>query len=126
RFRDVDVAESVQSGVGNENWFNQMALELFGLQFKYNRAYRQFCEAKGVLPATVKDWSKIPAVPTSGFKELEFSCLAAGDTATVFHSSGTTEQRPSRHFHSEESLGIYEESVRAWFRAGARLSPGAA
>src|SRR5205823_5466925 len=34
---------------------------------------------------------------------------------TVFHSSGTTEQRPSRHFHSPQSLKLYESSCWAWF-----------
>ncbi|HZL13230.1 MAG TPA: hypothetical protein VFC85_03720, partial [Verrucomicrobiae bacterium] len=33
----------------------------------------------------------------------------------VFHSSGTTEQKPSRHFHSAESLALYEASLWAWF-----------
>jgi hypothetical protein len=35
----------------------------------------------------------------------------------VFHSSGTTEQRPSRHFHNSRSLALYEASLLAWFQA---------
>src|SRR5208282_4521855 len=33
----------------------------------------------------------------------------------VFHSSGTTKQKPSRHFHSSESMQIYEASLLPWF-----------
>ena len=34
----------------------------------------------------------------------------------MFHSSGTTEQKSSRHFHSPESLSVYEASLWVWFR----------
>jgi hypothetical protein len=39
----------------------------------------------------------------------------------VFHSSGTTEQRPSRHFHSAESLAVYEASLWPWLEENCRL-----
>jgi hypothetical protein len=93
-----------------------MALVLFALQFQYNSAYRKFCEARKVFPNSVTHWSQIPAVPTTAFKELDLTCLPAEARTNVFHSSGTTEQRPSRHFHSAESLAIYEASLWPWFR----------
>ena len=98
--------------------FNQLALELFALQFRHNAAYRKICEAKagGLTPEVVEHWTQIPAVPTAAFKELELTCLAPGERTTVFHSSGTTEQKPSRHFHDAESLAVYEASLWAWFR----------
>src|ERR1035437_4924707 len=99
-----------------EKDFNQLALELFALQFNYNAAYRKICEARGLAPGVVEHWTRIPAVPTSAFKELELTCLAPGERTTVFHSSGTTEQKPSRHFHNAESLAVYEASLWAWFR----------
>src|SRR5437868_5145085 len=83
--------------------FDALALELFGLQFGYNTAYRRFCETRGVGPGMIKDWRDIPAVPTAAFKECEMSCLPADERSTVFYSSGTTGQRPSRHFHNAES-----------------------
>ncbi|HWW00864.1 MAG TPA: hypothetical protein VNZ64_14305 [Candidatus Acidoferrum sp.] len=95
--------------------FNALALELFALQFEHNGPYRRFCAARGASPQTVFDWSQIPAVPASAFKELELSCLAPEDRTTVFHSSGTTEQRPSRHFHNAASLATYEASLWPWF-----------
>jgi hypothetical protein len=95
--------------------FDALALELFALQFKDNAAYRKICEARGLTPHTVGHWAQIPAVPAAAFKELELTSLAPRECATVFHSSGTTGQTPSRHFHSAESLAVYEASLWKWF-----------
>ena len=95
--------------------FDQLAMELFALQFEQNAPYRRFCETRGARPQTVAHWTTIPAVPTSAFKVLELSCLPANERTTVFHSSGTTGHQPSRHFHNAESLTLYEASVLAWF-----------
>lgn len=65
--------------------------------------------------SNVRSWTEIPACPTSAFKDLELSCLPVDARTTIFHSSGTTQQRPSRHFHNSESLRIYEESLLAGF-----------
>ena len=91
--------------------FNELALELFALQFKHNSAYRKICEARKLTPQVVEHWTQIPAVPTAAFKELELTSLAPDERTAVFHSSGTTEQKPSRHFHNAESLAVYEASL---------------
>jgi len=98
-----------------DNDFNKLALELFALQFKHNTAYRKICEARSLTPEVVEHWTRIPAVPTAAFKELDLTCLAPGKRTAVFHSSGTTEQKPSRHYHSAESLKVYEASLLSWF-----------
>ncbi len=97
--------------------FNEMALVLFALQFEHNLPYRKFCEARKVFPNTLTHWTQIPAVPTTAFKDVDLTCLPAAERTAVFHSSGTTNQRPSRHFHSAESLAIYEASLWPWFAA---------
>lgn len=96
--------------------FQQLALELFSLQLDGNPAYRRLCELRG-LPSSIRHWSQIPAVPTAAFKELELTSLPSGERTTVFHSSGTTEQKPSRHFHHAASLALYEGSLLPWFQA---------
>jgi Acyl-protein synthetase, LuxE len=96
--------------------FERQALELFRLQFEANGAYRLICESRGVTPEKVSHWSEIPAVPTAAFKEFELSCLASEQRTRVFHSSGTTGQKPSRHYHGAESLMLYEEALMAAFR----------
>jgi hypothetical protein len=100
-----------------EGHFNALALELFSLQFVHNIAYRRICESRGVTPQAVNHWKQIPAVPTGSFKELTMTCLPPAQWTNVFHSSGTTDSRPSRHFHSAESLALYEASLWPWFRA---------
>ena len=105
--------------------FNELALELFELQFESNLAYRRFCEIRRCPPGEITMWHRIPAVPTTAFKEVELSCLPAQDRSTVFFSSGTTQMRPSRHFHSPTSLKVYEQSLTTWFKCqlGARIRP---
>jgi hypothetical protein len=95
--------------------FDQLAIELFRLQFTHNAAYRRLCEHRGVAIEGIKDWRDIPAVPAAAFKELELTSLSPDERSAVFFSSGTTEQKRSRHFHSAESLAIYEASLLPWF-----------
>ncbi len=95
--------------------FAALALALFRLQFAHNAPYRRLCEFRRVTPENITDWRAIPAVPAGAFKELELTSLAPHERATVFHSSGTTAQKPSRHFHCAESLALYEASLLPWF-----------
>ena len=118
-----------QAQIDPESSFSQLARELFVLQFEHNTPYRRSCEVRRVRPEQVTSWAEIPAMPTEAFKELELSCLPGEHRTAVFHSSGTTGQRPSRHFHNSESLSIYEASLLPWFEAhlladGLRLRPG--
>ncbi len=96
--------------------FDSLALELFALQFKYIPAYRKICEAQARTPDDVGHWTQIPAVPTAAFKELELSSIPSEERTAVFHSSGTTGQNASRHFHCPASLELYEASLWASFR----------
>jgi len=96
--------------------FNRLALDLFALQFACNAPYRRLCEARHVAPGGVSHWSGIPAMPTRAFKDFELTCLPPAERSRVFHSSGTTGQTPSRHFHSAVSLELYEASLQPWFR----------
>lgn len=97
--------------------FNGLAMDWFAVQFDQNVAYQQWCKRAGISPGTIARWTEIPAMPTAAFKELEVTSLAAADRTSVFHSSGTTEQRPSRHFHSADSIALYEASLLAWFES---------
>ena len=115
--RDARLTRRQDACAKSEAEFNALALELFGLQYEHNAAYRRFCEARGVRPGIIEDWRGIPAIPAVAFKELELSCLPATQRTAVFHSSGTTGQRPSRHFHNAQSLAVYEASLLSWFAA---------
>ncbi|PWU17199.1 MAG: hypothetical protein C5B50_11780 [Verrucomicrobia bacterium] len=100
-----------------ERLFNSLALDLFALQQRLNEPYRRFCQARGVVPQEISHWTHIPAVPTAAFKELDLTCLPEQGRTRVFHSSGTSNQRPSRHIHNPASLSIYEASAWQWFQA---------
>jgi hypothetical protein len=102
--------------------FSGLAVMLFTLQFKYNPVYRRLCEARGIKPGDVHHWSQIPCVPTAAFKEWELTCLHPEDRTHVFHSSGTTKQRPSRHFHNADSLALYEASLWPWLGQNLRFT----
>ncbi len=107
---DLDPARPIP-----DSRFNELALELFALQFKHNPAYRKICEARRITPEVIEHWTQIPCVPTAAFKELELSSIPQSERTAVFHSSGTTEQKPSRHFHCAESMEVYEASLWKWF-----------
>lgn len=110
-----DVTGSIPEG--DEVRFNELALELFALQYESNPPYQRFCSNSKVAPGSIRSWMDIPAIPVSAFKEMEITNLSSKERSKVFLSSGTTEQKPSRHFHSDQSLQVYEASLLAWFRA---------
>ena len=94
--------------------FEKLALELFQLQYEHVAPYRNFCDARKISPDNIRDWREIPAVPTGAFKEFDLTALAPHERTIVFHSSGTTQQKPSRHFHNYQSLDLYEASLLSW------------
>ena len=104
-----------RGGGALDDQFDSLALELFTLQFHSNSVYGKICTARGRTPKTVRDWTEIPAVPTAAFKELELTSIPAGERTAVFHSSGTTGQKNSRHFHHAASLALYEASLLKWY-----------
>ena len=93
RYMAQTMAAGIHSNEKSNEQFDQLALDLFALQFQWNAPYRKLCEARRVSPANVSRWADIPAVPASAFKELELTSLLAAERTKVFHSSGTTGHR---------------------------------
>jgi len=104
------------SATAEESRFLPLAHQLFTLQFEHNEPYRRFCESRRATPDRVEHWTQIPAMPAAAFKESAVSCLPAPDRVAVFHSSGTSDRQPSRHYHSRQSLAVYEASLWPWFQ----------
>jgi hypothetical protein len=100
----------------DEGEFNRLALALFAWQREAVPIYRELCERRNAAPESIADWRQIPALPTIAFKAYEVSSIPAGERTRVFHSSATTGQIPSRHFHHAESLAVYEASLLPWFQ----------
>ncbi len=106
--------------------FDALAVELFNLQFTHCPIYQEQCLARRVTPESISvlrgltptfaRWKGIPFVATAAFKYFEYSSIPFKKHSTVFFSSGTTEQKPSRHFHNAESLAVYEASLWTAFK----------
>lgn len=109
-------SQEVRGAPDGDAAFDELAKQLFALQCEHNPAYRAFCLNRGVVPGKVQGWAEIPAIPATGFKEIRLSCLSPEETTVEFHSSGTTERQPSRHFHNSSSLALYESSLLPWFQ----------
>lgn len=96
-----------------EGAFESLALEIFKHQFDLNGPYRAYCKTLKCTPDQVKRWEDIPAVPVKAFKSDDLCTFNPALAAAIFHSSGTTENRPSRHFIKD--LSFYEASLRFSF-----------
>ena len=92
--------------------FEEISRELFALQFEHIPPYRNFCEELGVTP---NSQLPVPAIPTTAFRDYSITSLPEDERETVFHSSGTTGQSPSRHYHNADSLKLYERSLNKGF-----------
>ncbi|MCB9329530.1 MAG: acyl transferase [Lewinellaceae bacterium] len=76
--------------------FGAVALEVFRFQATGNKVYARFLELLGKKPATVRDTLEIPFLPISLFKSYSIQ-TGNWDVQTVFTSSATTGQTPSKH-----------------------------
>jgi hypothetical protein len=103
--------------------FDHLAVSLFRLQFAHNTAYRRLCELRNITVKQVGHWFEIPSAPASSFKLVDMSCLPPEQRDLLFCSSGTTGQQPSRHYHNDNSLLVYESSLLPWFKRHLRLEP---
>ena len=92
--------------------FEELAHAVFEYQYENNLPYRRFAKMLDRTPASVKNWRKIPAVPTGAFKS-DFPLMCQEKKAATFHTSGTTSGRPGAHHFPETQT--YEASiVAAW------------
>jgi len=96
--------------LGNDD-FASLALRVFAYQFTHNTVYGAFCRGRGVTPDSITEWTEIPAVPTSAFKELPIFCGDPTEAEAVFRTSGTTQGGRTRGRHHVKDLSLYEASA---------------
>ena len=99
--------------------FEEISREMFALQFEHITPYRNFCEELGVTPDSRLP---VPAIPTTAFRDYSITSLPEDERETVFHSSGTTGQSPSQHYHNTNSLKLYEHSLTKGFHQALQTS----
>lgn len=80
---------TIRDFIENGGDFEATALGLYAWQRANNPEYDRFCGA-----ISVNHWSEIPAVPSTLFRDLNFTCFAPDEATTTFHTSGTTSGRP--------------------------------
>ncbi len=112
-----EIVRFIETGMGDAAEFERLARALFSRQYALCAPYRRLCLGQGATPETVTRWQDIPAVPAAAFKVFDLSCVPTGETAAVFHSSGTTGAQTSRHYFDDDALTLYEISLRAGFEA---------
>jgi hypothetical protein len=95
--------------------FNDLFVRLFARHYLRNHAYRVYCDSFGMTPATVGNWRDVPAVPAAAFKTVALSCVPVKEAALVFHSSGTTDGRPGKHYLDETAVKLYKGSLSAGY-----------
>ena len=87
--------------------FEQLALEIFRLQYNENKLYRSFTDALHIDPANVNSVASIPFLPVSFFKRHEI-LTGSFTPEVIFESSGTTQTGNSRH--QVKSIDLYRRS----------------
>ena len=107
------VKRFIHAGEGD---FNEHACALFRLQSKRVLPLRKLCEDKNIISNEITNWQDIPALTTNSYGEFDITSLCPDDRIAVFHSSGTTGAITSKHWHNDESLLIYEASLKPSFQ----------
>ncbi len=93
--------------------FDDLALELFAFQAKYNPLYAQFLTLLSCDPQKVNRVCEIPFLPISLFKNKEIR-TGIWEKETLFQSSGTTQQITSKH--AVRSVDWYKKVVDLGFK----------
>lgn len=93
--------------------FETIALELFQLQYQFNKTYKTYVDILGIAHQKVNQIEKIPFLPIQFFKNNPVKTTEF-DAEMIFESSGTTGENVSRHF--VKNLDLYKKSFSRGFR----------
>lgn len=87
---DEKIIAFIRKGLDHQDSeaFNELALQVFDLQFKYIPIYRRYCEKRNIAPEKISSWDQIPPLATDVFKVMEISMLPS-HTVRTFMTSGT-------------------------------------
>ncbi len=110
---DIDLWNRISAyiaGASNEE-FDELACALFRRQYALNDAYRRYVDNLGIEIDRVRSWRDIPAVPAQAFKAMTLSCAPVNECATVFYSSGTTQNLAGKHFMDPFAVSQYNDSL---------------
>jgi len=90
--------------------FAALALELYAWQVKRNPDYAAIAG-----DARPRSPQEIPAVPVPLFRALPLTCFNDRHALYLFHTSGTTAERPG--IHRLQNSDLYDLSAKRWFQS---------
>jgi len=98
--------------IESDKEFENIALQVFQIQYQENITYRNFCNLLKIDPQEINTIKKIPFLPIEFFKSEK---VMSGEfiPEQVFLSSGTTGSNQSKHY--VKNTAVYEESFRKCF-----------
>ncbi len=96
----------------NEANFNDIALDVFRIQYANNRVYNRYCQTLQINEMEVNKINKIPFLPISFFKTHTI-VTTEFEPEAIFESSGTTSSINSKHLVKE--VALYEKSFNKGF-----------
>ncbi|HEX7414256.1 MAG TPA: acyl transferase [Bacteroidia bacterium] len=98
----------------NKSEFEETALEVFKLQYAYNKVYKDFTDALAIKADEVNTLHKIPFLPISFFKTHKvITEIIEPNNVISFSSSGTTQTGTSYHYVND--IALYERSFMQCF-----------
>ena len=96
----------------HEQDLEELALQIFQFQYKYNPVYQRFCDLLNRSLENVRFLCDIPYLPISFFKSHQVKS-GAWDAEVTFGSSGTTGEK--RSLHHIRDLQFYLNNAEAGF-----------
>ena len=98
--------------INSDAGFSEMAIKVFHFQYHNNSVYQNWVNQMNINPEKVNSTEKIPFLPIGFFKNNR---VISGNknNSTVFTSSSTTSQTPSKHYVNK--IEMYEESFTGTF-----------
>ncbi|MGZ4099688.1 MAG: hypothetical protein ACXVNM_12455, partial [Bacteroidia bacterium] len=94
--------------INSEKEFLEAALDVFHFQQQNNSIYQTWNRLLKIKPENVKSIEQIPFLPVSFFKHHKITSVPESESMTVFTSSSTTSQTPSKHYVA--NVHLYEKS----------------
>ena len=107
---DESVMRMIQNGVEgfDEQVFNELAVKEFEIQYHTIEYLRNFCQAQGITPDTVKKWEQIPALPSGIFKKSVIAGFPLYETELTLMTSGTSDPAsPAKIYRDKSCVDMY-------------------
>jgi phenylacetate-coenzyme A ligase PaaK-like adenylate-forming protein len=89
--------------IRSDNEFNEIALEIFHLQYHHNAVYKQFVDLNITSVGNINHYLKIPYLPVEFFKSHKI-ITGSQQPETTFFSSGTSGAISSKHYVVDTAL----------------------